>query len=134
MAEACSVGALLAPTVSFSNPVELLEQPDQLAAAIIAVGTADEVRDTMGRGQHSLTATFVESAGRAADFLREHGGVHDVSVDGQVVTCGFSGSDEDQAELLADIIAEGYPVKCFEEQNSSFEEILIEVAEKNRES
>lgn len=101
---------------------------------LLATGTADEVRDKLGRGEHSLTATFLESAGEAADWLRSREGIHDVTVESVQVKCGFSGSDEEQAALLADMIAAGFPVKSFEEQSSSFEEILIEVAEGNRES
>jgi len=101
---------------------------------LLAAGTADEVRDKMGRGQHSLTATFLNRAGEAAQWLKSHDGVHDVEIEGDRVTCGFTGSEKDQAELLSEIVGTGFPLKSFEEQSSSFEEILIEVAENNRET
>ena len=37
-----------------------------------------------------------------------------------------------QAALLADMVGLGWPVKAFEENASSFEDILVEVAENNR--
>jgi len=45
---------------------------------------------------------------------------------------GFSGSDEAQADLMEGLIQLGVRMRAFEEKRSSFEDILVEVAETNR--
>ena len=99
---------------------------------LLATGTAEEVRKTMGRSQHSLTITVLDRAEATVEWLESRDGIHEITVEGLQLNCGFTGSDDDQARLLADLVAAGFPVKAFEEKNSSFEEILIEVAEGNR--
>ena len=42
---------------------------------------------------------------------------------------GFSGNHDEQAALLSGLIAHGLRVTVFEEHKSTFEDILIEVAE-----
>ncbi len=44
----------------------------------------------------------------------------------------FHGSGEEQAALLSAILSAGVRVRAFEEQKSSFEDILVQVAEGNR--
>jgi ABC-2 type transport system ATP-binding protein len=101
---------------------------------LLATGTAEEVRRKLGRTEHALTATFLSHAQEAADWLRLKNGVHDITVSGLQVMCGFTGTDEDQANLLNGLITAGYHVKAFEEKSSSFEDILVDVAEGNRNS
>ena len=45
---------------------------------------------------------------------------------------GFKGCDEAQADLMAGLIGLGFRMRAFEEKRSSFEDILVEVAETNR--
>jgi len=68
------------------------------------------------------------------EWLSGHEGVHDISLDGVKVQFGYKGDDEGQAELMADMIRDGLRLRAFEERGSSFEDILIEVAENNRKS
>ena len=51
---------------------------------------------------------------------------------GQFVIFGFSGSDDEQADLMEGILRLGIRMRAFEEKRSSFEDILVEVAEGNR--
>ena len=44
----------------------------------------------------------------------------------------FKGDDEGQADLMIAMVMDGLRVKAFEERGSSFEDILVEVAENNR--
>ena len=44
----------------------------------------------------------------------------------------FHGTGDEQAELLSKLTGEGVRVRAFEEQKSSFEDILVQVAEGNR--
>jgi ABC-2 type transport system ATP-binding protein len=101
---------------------------------LLATGSADEVRRKLGRTEHALTTTLLSHAREAADWLRLKEGVHDVSISGLQIMCGFTGNEDDQAKLLQGLITAGYPVKAFEERSTSFEDILVEVAEGNRNS
>ncbi|MDG2122335.1 MAG: ABC transporter ATP-binding protein, partial [Verrucomicrobiales bacterium] len=99
---------------------------------ILASGTADEVRASLGRSERGLTAVVLGDVGEAVGWLESEEGVHDVKVgDGEVVF-GYRGTDEGQAELLAGMIERGARVRSFEESGSSFEDILVDVAEGNR--
>jgi ABC-2 type transport system ATP-binding protein len=48
------------------------------------------------------------------------------------VIFGFKGTDEEQADLMEGLVREGFRLRAFEERRSSFEDILVEVAESNR--
>jgi hypothetical protein len=50
------------------------------------------------------------------------------------VVFGFKGTDDELAELMEGLIREGFRLRAFEERRSSFEDILVEVAESNRRS
>jgi ABC-2 type transport system ATP-binding protein len=99
---------------------------------LLASGTADEVRRTLGRAERRLTATFIGDPKAAVVWLSAREGVHDLAVDGRNIAFGFLGDDEAQADLLAGLVASGARVKALDEKSSSFEEILVEVAEGNR--
>jgi len=58
--------------------------------------------------------------------------VHDLQVAGAQVIFGFRGSDEAQADLIAELVKLGHRIRAFEEKRSSFEDILVGVAEANR--
>ena len=45
---------------------------------------------------------------------------------------GFAGDDREQAALLSEMAGTGLELKTFQEEQSSFEDILVEVAERNR--
>jgi hypothetical protein len=51
---------------------------------------------------------------------------------GNQVVFGFRGSDDGQADLMEGLIERGVRMCAFEEKRSSFEDILVEVAENNR--
>ena len=100
---------------------------------LLAAGKVEDVRRQLGRTERSLTAFILDRPGGATDaWLRSRPGVHDVScVDGRL-SFGFTGTDDEQADLLAALIGAGVRVKAFEEIRCSFEEILVGVAESNR--
>ena len=53
-------------------------------------------------------------------------------MEGAQVIFGFKGSDESQADLLTGLIGQGVRMRAFEERRTSFEDILVGVAEGNR--
>jgi ABC-2 type transport system ATP-binding protein len=125
-------------TVSVSSHIlsELAEMCSSLCVMnegrLLASGTAAEVRRTLGRAERSVAVVVLERKEAMAEWLAAREGVHDVKInDGQIVF-GFSGDDRQQAALLTGMVQEGALVKSFEEKSSSFEEILVEIAQENR--
>jgi ABC-2 type transport system ATP-binding protein len=102
------------------------------AGKILASGTGDAVRRQLGRHDRALSAVVVGETAATVAWLDGREGVHTVEASGETVTFGFTGTDEDQVGLLAAMVAAGVRVKRFEEKESSFEEILVEIAERGR--
>jgi ABC-type multidrug transport system ATPase subunit len=99
---------------------------------LLASGTVDEVRHQLGTTERVLTATFLTRHEEAGEWLLAHPGVHELRVIGQQVVFGFKGCDESQADLMESLLQLGFRMRAFEEKRSSFEDILVEVAESNR--
>lgn len=102
---------------------------------ILASGSAGEVRQKLGRTECKLTMVVLERRDEVAEWLSRQEGV--VQIDDyksapQMISLRFTGDDRQQAALLTGIVELGVPVKSFVEGNSSFEEILVEIAEGNR--
>ncbi|MCX6977517.1 MAG: ABC transporter ATP-binding protein [Verrucomicrobia bacterium] len=99
---------------------------------LLASGTVDEVREQLGNTDRVLTATVVGALEEAVAWLEVQPSVQEVRVEGAQVIFGFKGSDESQADLLAGLIGLGVRLRAFEERRTSFEDILVGVAEGNR--
>ena len=79
-----------------------------------------------------LTATLLGRHEEAGHWLASQPAVHDLRIAGQQVIFGFTGSDDAQADLMEGLVRLGIRVRTFEEKRSSFEDILVEVAETTR--
>lgn len=101
---------------------------------LLASGTVDEVRHQLGNTERTITASVLGKAEQAAAWLSSRDGVHELQLHDHQIVFGFKGTDEDQADLMEGLIAEGVRIRAFEEKRSSFEDILVEVAENNRRS
>ena len=99
---------------------------------LLASGTVDEVRHQLGSTERVLTATLLGRLEEAGEWLAAQPAVHELRVAAQQVIFGFKGSDEAQADLLEGLLRQGFRLRAFEEKRSSFEDILVEVAETNR--
>jgi len=99
---------------------------------LLASGTADEVRHQLGSTERMLTVTVLARSEDAAAWLERQPSVRNLRISPHQVAFDFNGSDEDQAGLMEGLIHAGLRVRTFEEKRSSFEDILIEVAESNR--
>jgi hypothetical protein len=99
---------------------------------MLASGTVDQVRQQLGSNQRVLTATLLARHEEAGEWLGTQPAVHDLRINGQQVIFGFTGCDEAQADLMDGLIRLGIRVRTFEEMRSSFEDILLGVAETNR--
>ncbi|HZJ15688.1 MAG TPA: ABC transporter ATP-binding protein, partial [Chthoniobacteraceae bacterium] len=101
---------------------------------LLASGTVDQVRHQLGTTERVLTATFLARHEEAGEWLSAHASVHELRIIGQQVVFGFKGCDESQADLMESLLRLGFRMRAFEEKRSSFEDILVEVAENNRRS
>lgn len=99
---------------------------------LLASGTAEQVRKQMGSEDRAITVSLLDRHQDAATWLKSQGTVHDLRLTEQQILFTFTGSDDEQADLMEGLIRLGARVKTFEEKRSSFEDILVEVAETNR--
>jgi ABC-2 type transport system ATP-binding protein len=99
---------------------------------LLASGTVDQVRQQLGSTERVLTATLLGRHEEAGAWLSAQPAVRELRVVGQQVVFGFKGSDDAQADLMDGLIRLGIRIRAFEEKRSSFEDILVEVAETNR--
>ena len=101
---------------------------------LLASGTADEVRHQLGSTERVLSATLLGRHEDAGAWLASQPAVHDLRIAGAQVIFGFHGGDDAQADLMDGLFRLGIRIRAFEERRSSFEDILVEVAETNRRS
>lgn len=100
---------------------------------ILAAGAVDAVRDQLGNTDRMLAVTVLpDSEVIAEEVLRGSAGVAGLTRQGARLSFHFHGSDGEQAALLVKLLSENVRVRTFEEQKSSFEDILVQVAEGNR--
>jgi ABC-2 type transport system ATP-binding protein len=101
---------------------------------LLATGTADEVRQQLGSTARVITITLLGLVEEARDWLSARHGVSDLVISNQRLSFGFNGDDEAQADLVDGLVRHGVRMRAFEEKRSSFEDLLVEVAENNRKS
>jgi ABC-2 type transport system ATP-binding protein len=100
---------------------------------ILAAGPVDEVRDKLGNADRTLVITVLPGdEARVEDFLRQLPAARELQAQGARFSFRFHGTGADQAAVLGAVMAAGVRVRTFEEQKSSFEDILVQVAENNR--
>lgn len=99
---------------------------------LLASGTADEVRATLGDSVRTITVAFLSDVHKAAEWLESQPNIGGLRVDEMKTIFRFSGSDDAQANLMEGLIFLGLRMRSFEEQGSSFEDILVDIAESSR--
>ena len=100
---------------------------------LLASGTAEEVRRALGRAERNLSVMTSGDSEKVEAWLEGWTGVSELKVDGSRVGFQFLGGGEEQERLLIELVNAGLKIRSFEEESSSFEEILVRVAEGNRE-
>ena len=101
---------------------------------LLASGTVAEVRAQLGSNERTVTVSLLNRPDDAAAWLESRAGVHGLNSNGRQVVFGFTGTDDGQADLMEGLMQIGIRMTAFEEKRSSFEDILVEVAESNRQS
>ena len=100
---------------------------------LLASGTAEEVRRALGRAERNLSVMTSGDSEKVEAWLEGRTGVSELKVDGSRVGFQCLGGGEEQERLLIELVNAGLKIRSFEEESSSFEEILVRVAEGNRE-
>jgi ABC-2 type transport system ATP-binding protein len=99
---------------------------------LLASGSADDVRAQLGKNEKTITVRILAQHEEAASWLGGQGSVHDLRISGQELIFEFEGAADSQADLLEGMIQMGFRMSAFQEKHSSFEDILVRVAETNR--
>lgn len=100
---------------------------------LLASGTAEEVRKALGRAERKLSVVTFGDPHEVVSWLGARPEVGEVKVAGSKVGFQFQGEDVEQEQLLIELVHAGLRIRSFEEESSSFEDILVRVAEGNRE-
>lgn len=99
---------------------------------LLASGAVDQVRHQLGATDRVITVSLLGRADEAGEWLTAQSAVRELRISGQQVIFGFAGSDDEQADLVDGLMRLGIRIRTFEEKRSSFEDLLVEVAEANR--
>lgn len=99
---------------------------------LLASGTVDQVREQLGDDSRNVSVLPLQALTEVPDWIRNIDGVTDARLDADTLALDFIGDDEAQANLLEEIIRRGLRIRSFTERRSSYEEILIGVAERSR--
>jgi len=105
-------------TIGIFNQGELLDS-----------GTPREIIERMGHQDQSRTLkiSLLEPSPKLLDFLEAKPEIEEVDGEGSVLVCRYSGSPEQQVELLTEMTAKGFPVRSFEEHAQSIEDIVMKL-------
>lgn len=96
---------------------------------LLAIGSVEEVRQKLGRTDRVVRVTFMDRAVEGLRWLASRAHVTATILKERQVEFHFTADEEEQCRLIADLISAGFRVLSFEEQRSSFEDILLDVAE-----
>lgn len=101
---------------------------------LLASGSVDEVRQQLGDQRRQLIVTLLITPDTPPAWLLTHPGTSEIQIKTNQLVFDFQGSDEQQSDLLEECLRQGLRVRSFEEKRSSYEEILIGVAEQSLKS
>jgi ABC-2 type transport system ATP-binding protein len=101
---------------------------------LLASGSVDEVRQQLGDQRRQLIVTLLSAPESLPPWLAAYPGASEIQVKTNQLVFNFQGSDEQQSDLLEECLRRGLRVRSFEEKRSSYEEILIGVAEQSLKS
>ncbi len=113
---------ILPELADFCNLVGIIEQGEMRA-----VGPVDEIARAL-KQEKILEVRTLDNAGEAGMFL--HGKPHVVNthvMGSQTLKVEFTGTTEDQAELLKMLIDQGYRVVEFQEQGANLEDVFLKL-------
>jgi len=101
---------------------------------LIASGSVSDVVSQMSRPQRRISVRLVNDVEIARQLLQKANHVSDLTTDAAAKTIrfDFDGNEDAQSELISDLISGGSKLRSFEEQQSTIEDIFIEMSEPNK--
>jgi ABC-2 type transport system ATP-binding protein len=109
---------------------ELAEMCDQVGilerGKLLAVGSVEDIRRTM-RGQLRVRVVSLRRQEEMTRWLTHLEGVSDLVCEGGAVTFSLQGGEEAQAQMLAALIQEGFPVLEFAAHTESLEDVFMKI-------
>ncbi|MDQ0337457.1 ABC-2 type transport system ATP-binding protein [Caldalkalibacillus uzonensis] len=109
---------------------ELAEMCDQIGiiegGELVTVGTMEEINLKINE-QKIITIRLLNGWEEVIQMLSSHPLVTSVRRVDDRIEAGFSGSDAEQVQLLAELMKRGYPVVAFSEAQGNLEEIFMKI-------
>jgi ABC-2 type transport system ATP-binding protein len=96
------------------------------AGNLITCGSVDEIYAKM-QEQKLLKIRLLDRTDELINMLKEMTVISNVTQEGQYIVAEFTGTDEEQVNLLSQIIQSGFPIAAFSETEGNLEEIFLEV-------
>lgn len=114
---------ILTELAEICDAVGILEQ-----GQLLAVGTVDEVSSRVAT-QCRVTIRSLGSVADLAEWLESHEQVSEMTIEGQRLRLNHAGDEADQARLLADLVAAGFPIVEFGAKAVSLEDVFLHITE-----
>jgi|TARA_B110000438_G_C15811132_1_gene649703 ABC-2 type transport system ATP-binding protein len=99
---------------------------------LIATGTAAEIRAKFGDGTRRMILEFLGEAQPVREWLSDRPRVSNLNAGDQQVGFHFTGTPEEQAGLIRDLVVAGFNLRTFSEEQFALEEILEQTSGEGR--
>ena len=114
---------ILTELAEMCDTVGIIEQ-----GRILAVGSVEEIHRRAGARQQSwVRLRVLGGAEGASQWLSARGDVHEMKLDGEMLTFAHDGDKNSEADLLRDFISAGFRVVAFGSHERSLEDVFMQV-------
>jgi ABC-2 type transport system ATP-binding protein len=114
---------ILTELAEMCDSVGIIEQ-----GQLLATGRVEDIQRQQSN-QRELTLRILDTAAEAAKRLETFGAVSNMILDGELLRFSFAGDLRDQAELVAQLIVEGYAIAEVVSHKKSLEDVFLQVTE-----
>ena len=94
--------------------------------SMVTKGTVDEIMSRLV-SSNPIKVQIIENKEEAVKIFKEEPLVKNISIDGDYISLGFTGEQEDEAELLAKLIRNNIKVVSFVRESGNLEEVFMMV-------
>ena len=94
--------------------------------SMVTKGTVDEIMSRLVVS-NPIKIQIIENKEEAVKIFKEEPLVKNISIDGDYISLGFTGEQEDEAELLAKLIRNNIKVVSFVRESGNLEEVFMMV-------
>lgn len=92
--------------------------------SMITKGTVDEIMSRLV-SSNPIKVQIIENKEEAVKIFKEEPLVKNISIDGDYISLGFTGEQDDEAELLAKLIRNNIKVVSFVRESGNLEEVFM---------